>query len=533
MSIHFTYGAGADEVGTVDVVIAFVSKRELNGTDCAKGSKEGTWIHGVLDDAMRQHAAKELFKADLKETLVLPTLGLYPSAHVVYVGIATPDSLTTDGLRDAAAAAAKAAKRLKAVTVKHLLPACLTTAAAATARAAAANDGKGQPGFTIKQAAQAMTEGYLLGLYTRTTAKKIDTRRKSLIASVAFTPTDQLAEDAAAAVTADWEAGIRRGSLFAEAAMYARDLTNLPANALVPSKLAEEARRLAGSYGFECEIIDEAAAEAQGMGGLIGVGKGSINPPRMIVIQYRGNPDDAEIWGIVGKGITFDTGGISLKKGPGMEEMISDMGGAAAVLGLVRIFGETKPKRNAVFVIPTAENMPSDRAFKPGDVLTMMNGTTVEIVNTDAEGRLVLADGLTTAIRGGATKLIDIATLTGAVLVLLGDVATGAVTNDESLQQQVIAASKQAGERIWPLPPYPEFRRQLDSEAADMKNGGSRYGAASIGGLFIGAFAEEKPWVHLDIAGTAWLERDRSWEVKGGTGVMVRTLGELLADDKA
>ncbi|NBD26646.1 leucyl aminopeptidase [Paenibacillus glycinis] len=518
MSIQFTYGPGENGTADVDIVVALVTKQDLQAGDDAGAGQSARWIHPSLDEAMRQHAAKELFKAEPKETLVLPTLGLYPSAHVVYVGVAPQGGLTADGLRDAAAAAAKAAKRLKAVTVKQLLPAWLSA---------------GTTGLPASQAAQALVEGYWLGLYTRATAKKVDTRRKSLITDIAFEPSvpPTADPDAAAAVAEQWEAGIRRGRIFAESVIYARDLTNLPGNALIPSKLAEEAARLAASYGFDCEIIDEAAAEAQGMGGLVGVGKGSIHPPRMIVIQYEGNPGDPEKWGIVGKGITFDTGGISLKKGPGMEEMISDMGGAAAVLGLVRLFGELKPKRNAVFVIPTAENMPSDRAFKPGDVLTMMNGTTVEIVNTDAEGRLVLADGLTTAIRGGATKLIDVATLTGAVLVLLGNVATGSVTNDEAFQQQVIDASKRAGERIWPLPPYPEFRRQLDSDAADMKNGASRYGAASIGGLFIGAFAEERPWVHLDIAGTAWLERDRSWEAKGGTGVMVRTLGELLADD--
>lgn len=604
MSIQFTYGNDVAGTADADVVVAFVSKQELG----AAAAQRGSWIHPAFDEAMQQHAAKELFKGDPKETLVLPTLGLYPASHVVYVGIAPPEALTTDGLRDAAAAAAKAAKRLKAITVKQLLPAWLAPVvrlgespagrgeaaevAIGAANAPATGQSAAQPGFTAKQAAQALTEGYVLGLYTRTTAKKVETRRKSLITDVAFVPavaplaavSAPLAADAnaenvdsgaadsrattttmpnsvpeaapgpvsetglegvpeagsgvaassinAAETSRQWEAGIRRGVVAAEAVTYARDLTNLPGNSLVPTALAAEAERLAQAYGMRCEIIDEVQAEAQGMGGLIGVGKGSLHPPRMIVIHYDGNANDGERWGIVGKGITFDTGGISLKKGPGMEEMISDMGGAATVLGLVRIFGERKPKRNAVFVIPSAENMPSDRAFKPGDILTMMNGTTVEIVNTDAEGRLVLADGMTTAIRGGATKLIDIATLTGAVLVLLGDTATGSLANDETLQQQVAAAAKRAGERIWPLPPYPEFRRQLDSEAADMKNGGSRYGAASIGGLFIGAFAEDKPWVHLDIAGTAWLERDRAWEVKGGTGVMVRTLAELLTGDE-
>ncbi|WP_240546084.1 leucyl aminopeptidase [Paenibacillus artemisiicola] len=528
MSIRFTYGRGA-AAAPADVVVAFVDKRGLRAQDGTDGSAR--WVHPALDEAVRQHAAKELFKAEPKETLALPTLGLYPSPHVVYVGIAPPESLTADGLRDAAAAAAKAAKRLKAAAVELLLPWRLPAAELGAPSAERAEAAADRPAVPAARAAQALTEGFALGSYARTTAKQDDAKRKAAVTDVAFVPNAADAEPDAASAAAAWGAGIRRGLVFAEAAAYARDLTNLPGDALVPAGLADEAARLAAAYGFACEIIDEAAAAEQGMGGLIAVGKGSVNPPRMIVIRYDGDPDDAERWGIVGKGITFDTGGISLKKGPGMEEMISDMGGAAAVLGLVRLFGELKPKRNAVFVVPTAENMPSDRAFKPGDVLTMMNGTTVEIVNTDAEGRLVLADGLTTAIREGATKLIDLATLTGAVLVVLGDTATGSVTNDEPLQAQVIEAAKKAGERIWPLPPYPEFRRQLDSEAADMKNGGSRYGAASIGGLFVGAFAEDRPWVHLDIAGTAWLERERAWETKGGTGVMVRTLGELLAGE--
>ncbi|SFS48657.1 leucyl aminopeptidase [Paenibacillus sp. BC26] len=510
MSITFTYEtkSARSAADAADVVVAFISKEELKQPG---GAVAG--IHPQLDEALRKHVEKELFKGDLRETLVLPTLGLRPESHVIFVGISSQDHLTVDGLRDAAATAAKAAKRLKAVRVQQLLPQVLSIGTAV---------------FTVCQAAQAMTEGYILGLFTRKTAKKIDNRRQSLVNAVAFTVTQALPEPLAAAASEQWESGTRRGAVFAESVVLARDLINLPGNTLTPEVLANEAQTLAKAYNLNVEVMDEQTCEKLGMGGLIGVGKGSIHPPRMIVIQYEGAPGDEDKWGIIGKGITFDTGGISLKKGLGMEEMISDMGGAAAVLGLVRILGELRPKLNAVIVIPTAENMPSDRAMKPGDVLTMMNGTTVEIVNTDAEGRLVLADGLTTAIRRGATKLIDVATLTGAVMVALGDVATGVVTNDETLQQQVILASKRAGERIWPMPAFPEFRKQLDSDAADMKNGGGRYGGASIGGLFIGAFAEEKPWVHLDIGGTAWLERDRSWEVKGGTGVMVRTLGELL-----
>lgn len=503
MAVQFTYGAKGQEP---DAVVRFVSRDELQGADGA----DSQWVHPQLDESLRSHFARELFKAEPKETLCLPTLGLLPAAYVIFVGVAL-SGLTADGLRDAAAAAAKAARRLKAVTVEQQLPAAVCT---------------GSMEYTVSQAAQAMTEGYSLGLFTRKTEKKDDEKRYASVQAVVFSPAADVGDSSEAA--SQWEAGIRRGEVFADAVAYARDLTNLPGNKLTPEMLAEEAEELARTYSLDCEVLDEWSAAEQGMGGLLGVGQGSANPPRMIVLHYEGAPDDKEVWGLIGKGITFDTGGISLKKAAGMEEMISDMGGAAAVLGAMRILGELRPAVNVVAVIPAAENMPSDRAIKPGDVLKTMSGLTIEVVNTDAEGRLVLADGLTTAIRRGATKLVDVATLTGAVMVALGDVATGAVSNDETLQQQVILASKRAGERIWPLPAYPEFRKQLESDAADMKNSGGRLGGTITGGLFIGAFAEEKPWVHLDIGGTAWLERERSWESKGATGVMVRTLGELL-----
>ncbi|QYR22856.1 leucyl aminopeptidase [Paenibacillus sp. sptzw28] len=503
MSVQFTYGA---DNGEFDTIVCFVSSEELK----RDGASEAEWVHPQLDEALRDHFARKLFKAEPKETLALSTLGLLPASYVVYVGISHA-GLSPDELRDAATAAAKAAKRLNAKAVKQILPRETCT---------------GSQEYSISQAAQAMTEGYTLGLFARRTEKKDDERKQTTVQTVAFAPPGEFAGSEQAG--GQWEAGIRRGVIFAESVVFARDLTNLPGNRLTPEMLAEEAETLARTYGLDCEVMDEWSAAEQGMGGLLGVGQGSVNPPRMIVLHYAGAADNEETWGLIGKGITFDTGGISLKKAEGMEEMISDMGGAAAVLGAMRIIGELKPAVNVVAVIPTAENMPSDRALKPGDILKTMSGLTVEVVNTDAEGRLVLADGLTTAIRRGATKLIDVATLTGAVGVALGNVATGAVTNDEMLLQQVILASKRAGERIWPLPSYPEYRKQLDSDAADLKNIGGRLGGAITGGLFIGAFSEERPWVHLDIAGTAWLERDRSWESKGGTGVMVRTLGELL-----
>ncbi len=235
--------------------------------------------------------------------------------------------------------------------------------------------------------------------------------------------------------------------------------------------------------------------------------------------------------GLVGKGITFDTGGISLKRAPGMEELISDMGGAAAVLGVMEALGRLRPRINVVMVIPSAENMPSANAFKPGDIITSMSGRTIEVLNTDAEGRLVLGDALTYAREWGAKRIIDVATLTGAVLSTLGDIATGAVTNNEEFMERFLAASNVSGEKIWQLPAYPEFREMLKSEVADIRNAAGRFGGATTAGLFVGEFAEGLPWIHLDIAGTAFLSKERGVNPRGATGVMVRSMVQWLLSE--
>ncbi|GGG04432.1 leucyl aminopeptidase [Paenibacillus abyssi] len=506
VNTQFTYGMKKQGDTAADLIIVFVSKEDM-----AASGGERQWVHQQVDVALRGYYAKSVFKAKPQEIQLIPTLGLIAASHVAFIGVDSAP-LSAGRLRDAAAAAAKAAVRVKAQHVDIQLRHDIVI---------------GATGCEPKQAAQALTEGFLLGLYHRKPSKREEEARHE-VSAVTWIPEDTLNAAESEALQEEWSAGIQRGVRFAEATAFARDLTNLPGNRLTPEALAEEAEKLAARLNMDCEIIDEWTAAEQGMGGLLGVGLGSANPPRMIVLHYQGAPDNDEVWGLVGKGITFDTGGISLKKADGMEEMISDMGGAAAVLGAMQIIGELKPAVNVVAVIPAAENMPSDRALKPGDVITTMSGRTIEIVNTDAEGRLVLADGLTTAIRRGATKLIDVATLTGAVMVALGDLITGAVTNDETLMQRVVQAGYRAGERIWPLPSDPYYRKQLNSDAADMKNSGGRYAGTITGGLFIGVFAEEKPWVHLDIGGTAFLNKERGWEPKGATGVMVRTLAELL-----
>lgn len=504
MKLTFTYEPNATPARNYDAVIRPIRASELKEHTI----QSQAWIHPLLDQAVKDLHAKGLFKAAAEQAEFFPTLGQYPTGHAVYIGVDEEASAT--GIRLLGAAAARAIKRLKAAAVQLIVPSVQFLGT-----------------ITAAEAAQAITEGLYLGLYERPkkSAKEQDAPDEHSIHIV-------FQEGSSPSLLEEWQQGEVRGKHYATGALLARSLVNMPGNELTPEKLAEQAELLAAQYEFESEILDEWDAAEQRMGGLLAVGQGSIHPPRMIVLHYKGDPGQEKTWGLIGKGITFDTGGISIKPAANMEEMISDMGGAAAVLGAMRIIGELKPQANVIAVIPTAENMPSDRAMKPGDVITAMNGTTIEIVNTDAEGRLVLADGLTTAILRGATHLVDVATLTGGVVVALGNVTTGAMTNNEELLREVEDASHRSGERIWQLPTHPEYRKLLDSDAADMKNSAGRAASAITGALFVGAFAQEKPWVHLDIAGTAFLNKSRGWEAKGATGVMARTLAELVIGKK-
>lgn len=429
----------------------------------------------------------------------LPVLILAGSGH------GTPD---IHELRLLMAQVARAAFRLKAASLIIRIPDELNLEPEAPLAAAAG---------------QAIAEGLVLGAYRRK-HYKLEQPAYTGLNAVTF----HMERKSEALEEECWKQGIERGLAFGEATNLARDLTNMPGNLLTPSGLASAAISVAERYGLPAEVLDEREIELKGMGGLLAVGKGSVHPPRMIAIRYQGTNQWDNVVGIVGKGITFDTGGISLKRAPGMEDMISDMGGAAAVLGVMEALGRLRPRINVVMLIPSAENMPAANAFKPGDIITSLSGRTIEVLNTDAEGRVVLGDAVTYAREWGAERIIDVATLTGAVVSILGDIATGAVTNDEVFLAEILAASRLSGEPIWTLPVYPEFREMLKSEVADIRNAAGRYGGASTAGLFIGEFAEGLPWVHLDIAGTAFVSKERGVNPKGATGVMVRTLLEYL-----
>ncbi len=329
-------------------------------------------------------------------------------------------------------------------------------------------------------------------------------------------------------ITPEMEAALEAARTVGEAQNWTRALVNEPGNVLTPRVMAERARALAEECGLECEILDEARMRQLGFNTLLGVAQGSAEPPVMIVIRYTPEQaSSADHLALVGKGVTFDTGGISIKPSDGMEKMKYDMAGAAAVLGAMRALARLKPPVRVTALAPCVENMPGPKAQRPGDIVKTFQGKTVEILNTDAEGRLILADALTYAAREGCTHLVDAATLTGAIAVALGHLYAGAFSNDEAWQQRVLEAAKGAGERIWPFPMDAEYRELLKSAFADLANIGGRWGGSISAAKFLEEFVEGKPWVHLDIAGVAWLEEAKPWMAKGPTGFPVRTLVEL------
>ena len=322
-----------------------------------------------------------------------------------------------------------------------------------------------------------------------------------------------------------------RGRVIAEAQNLTRDLVNEPANKLSPAALMEAAKEVASGLGMKCEVLDQEAMAKLGMGALLGVAQGSDNPPYLIAIQYRPSvPNDGEHLALVGKGVTFDTGGISIKSADGMEKMKYDMAGAAAVIGAMKAIGQLKPSITVTGYIATVENMVNGKAQRPGDIVKALSGKTIEVLNTDAEGRLILADTITYANRNGATHIVDAATLTGAISIALGHYNIGAFTNDEKLMDRFLTASQTAGEKTWQMPMDEEYKEYLKSAFADLPNIGGRYGGSITAAWFLREFADPTPWVHLDIAGTAWLDDGKAWLSKGPTGVTVRSFVQLALD---
>lgn len=394
--------------------------------------------------------------------------------------------------------------------------------------------GAGIGGLDAFQSAQAIAEGALLGLY------RFNDYRSNAGSNGAGAADDDAAAGAISAVSIierspdaldALASGAATGATLAEAAILARDLVNHPANIMTPTRMAEAAREVAAAVNLELDIIDRDRMADHGMGALLGVAQGSAEPPKLIVLAYRGDPQHpANNLGLVGKGITFDTGGISLKPAANMEAMKGDMAGGAAVIAAMRAIGALRPRINVTGLIAATENMPGGRAQHPGDVVTAMNGKTIEVINTDAEGRLVLADALCYARQLGITRLVDVATLTGAMVVTLGKACTGMMGNSPDLAQGIIRAGQRSGEPFWELPMLDDYRELIKSDVADMKNTGGRQAGSITAAMLLREFAEDADWIHLDIAGTSTAAANRGHLVKGATGVPTRTLAQLALD---
>ena len=434
------------------------------------------------------------FEGKIGETATLAGAG---GPGLVALGLGEPGELTADRLRRAAAAAVRAAWKASSLTLTLL----------------DALGGSVDPAV----AAQAVAEGALLAAY-RFTPYKTEPRACRL------ERIDLIGRGARLS------AAVERGRTIAQAVCLARDLVNEPPGSVTPSRLAEVATDLAASRpGLTCTVLDETAIERERLGGLRGVSLGSAQPPRLIRMEYEPSRARATV-ALVGKGITFDSGGLSLKTAQGMMTMKSDMSGAAVVLAVMSVLPVLKPSVRVIGIMPATENLPGGRAIKPSDVLRIRNGKTVEVLNTDAEGRLVLADGLSLAVEAKPDAVVDLATLTGACIVALGKRIAGLMGNDEALMQEVQAAADRAGEPVWPLPLPDEYRKDIDSEVADMKNIGEGGSAGAIAaGLFLKEFVADVPWAHVDIAGPAWADRDDGYLSSGGTAFGIRTMIELLS----
>ena len=330
----------------------------------------------------------------------------------------------------------------------------------------------------------------------------------------------------------DIKNGLERGEIIGDSMNFTRDLANEPPNILHPTEMANRARKMAKDNGLKCDILDEAEMEKLGMGSLLSVTYGSEQPAKLIVLKYepkKSTGKKGELLALVGKGITFDTGGISLKPGEHMDAMKYDMSGGATVLGVMRAISLLKPTVPVLGIVAAVENMPDGKATRPSDVVTASNGKTVEILNTDAEGRLVLADAVVYAENHGATTIVDMATLTGAVIIALGDLNTGIMGNDQDLVDEIIACGKEAGENFWQLPVSKEYSKAIKSDIADIKNiGASRKAGTIMGAVFIQEFIDKAKWAHLDIAGTAWADDTKAHQSKGPTAIAVRTLLKLI-----
>ncbi|RNC68130.1 MAG: leucyl aminopeptidase [Desulfuromonadales bacterium] len=470
------------------------------------GCLEGRYMDDVLvrrlDEALQGGLAALAesgeFAGKLNKTKLIHTIGRLPAQRLLLVGLGKGEELTVDRVRQAAGTAVKAVRAAGVTRFSSVLH-----------RAAEAD-----------HILDGAVEGFLLGSYSFDIYKTAQPEEPTVAELVI------LAADEGGREAAERTASERR--TICEAVAFARDLVSHPGNVATPSYLADRAIEMAGRLGITCRVLDREEMERLSMEGVLSVAKGSHQPPRFIIMEYlAGDPKTRPVV-LVGKGVTFDSGGISLKPREGMEQMKDDMAGAAAVMGTLRAIAGLGLPVNVVGLIPAAENLPGGSAYKPGDIVRTMSGQTVEIVNTDAEGRMLLCDALHYAQRYKPAALIDLATLTGACLVALGNVASGIMGNDPALVKALRAAGEMTGERLWELPLWEEYSELMKSDIADMKNAGGPHAGTISAAWFLQRYVGKTKWSHIDIAGTAWEDKGKPYLPKGATGVGVRLLVEYL-----
>jgi len=486
-----------EQIDQQDTLVIGLYQKTSKLTGLAKEIDER--LGGDLSQLLKEGDLQTKYKSITK----LHTLGRLSFKRIFFVGLGQKEKLSFDGLRRVFGELFKTIQKAKhqnliiALDTFHNEESC------------------------DQEVAHALAEAFALSTYKILDYKQKSNEPEKMIETVhIFSENGDLDEI---------KSSLEVGYAFGTGTNSARTLTNMPPNLLTATELAAYSVELAERYQFDFEILEKDDMERLGMGALLAVNKGSEEPPKMIVLKYQGKEEWTDVIGLVGKGITYDTGGYSIKPKDGIVGMKTDMGGAAAVLGAMEIIGETRPEQNVVAVIPSTDNMISGGAFKPDDVIVSLSGKTIEVLNTDAEGRLALADGITYAKFHGANYLVDVATLTGGVIIALGTETTGAMTNNEVLFEQVLQASHECDEPVWRLPISENDKKRVrNSKMADLNNSPGREGHAIMAGTFIGEFAENTPWVHLDIAGTATTSKDSELGPSGATGVMARTLATFV-----
>lgn len=501
MNIRLTHQS-IEEVAGDALVVGAAIKLEAAGQKKLALSRGGEAADRALGGLLSELYAGSEFKGEVGELATVYTMGKLKVRRVVVVGLGELEKVQPLQLLRASGTAAR---HLQSTGARSIALACDLDAA----------------NLDDESQVQTEVEGALLGIYmfrkyqqSKTSGNGRDIEQVQVLVERG----------------SHHEKALERAIALAEATNFARDLVNEPPNVLTPTELANRASLVARQFGLDCQVLDSPQMQELGMGGLLGVSQGSAEPARFIILHYRGAPErEGSDLVLVGKGITFDTGGVSIKPAERMHEMKGDMAGAAVVIGALHATAALKPAINVTVLVPTTENMPGGTAYRPGDILRIMNGKTIEIVNTDAEGRLVLADALSYAIlKEHATTIIDVATLTGGIVIALGNTIAGLFCNDDTLNHDIIEAGREAGEKFWRMPLDEEYTEAIASEIADIKQTGGKPASSATTAKILEHFVDDAKWAHLDIAGMDYIDYKKPYQEKGATGFAVRTLAELI-----